>query len=76
VGARRGVVADDLLLRRVRWDCCSRRASSAHGSHSRRRATELGWDDARWGEAAAYADLWRRCYSLPIVGRGMPRLYT
>jgi glycerol-3-phosphate dehydrogenase len=28
---------------------------------------ELGWSDERWErEAAAYADLWRRCYSLPI----------
>ncbi len=61
---------DDLLLRRVRlglllpcggMNCIERIRAIAQ--------PELGWSDDRWRqEAADYADLWKRCYSLPGAG--------
>ncbi len=61
---------DDLLLRRVRLglllprgglDCMDRIRAIAQ--------PELGWSDDRWAqEVKRYADLWKRCYSLPGAG--------
>lgn len=63
-----GVVhLDDLLLRRTRLGLLA--AQGGLPWLARIRAIvqpELGWDDRRWEqEAASYASLWRRCYSLP-----------
>ncbi len=65
-----GVVhLDDLLLRRLRLGLLLPQGGLAHMDRIRAIAQpELGWDDERWvHEAAAYADLWRRCYSLPVL---------
>ncbi len=63
-----GVVhLDDLLLRRVRLGLLL--PNGGLDFIERIRAIvqpELGWDDDRWArEAADYARLWKRCYSLP-----------
>jgi glycerol-3-phosphate dehydrogenase len=63
-----GVVhLDDLLLRRVRLGLLLPQGGLAHMDRIRAIVQpELGWSDEQWErEAAAYADLWRRCYSLP-----------
>ena len=62
-----GVVhLDDLLLRRVRLGLLL--PGGGVPVLERVRAIvqpELGWDDARWeAEAAAYAELWKRAYSV------------
>ena len=61
-----GVVhLDDLLLRRVRLGIIAPQGGLPLMDRIRSIAQpELGWDDQRWqAEAAAYASLWRRCYS-------------
>ncbi len=64
-----GVVhLDDLLLRRVRLGLLLPNGGLDYLDRIRAIAQpELGWDDEQWErEAAAYADLWRRFYSLPM----------
>jgi glycerol-3-phosphate dehydrogenase len=58
---------DDLLLRRVRLGLLLPNGGLDFMPRIRAIAqAELGWDDERWArEAAAYAELWKRCYSLP-----------
>jgi glycerol-3-phosphate dehydrogenase len=57
---------DDLLLRRTRLGLLLPRGGLDYLERIRQTVQpELGWDDARWqAEAAAYADLWQRCYHL------------
>jgi glycerol-3-phosphate dehydrogenase len=62
-----GVVhLDDLLLRRVRLGIIAPGGALPLIDRIRSIAQpELGWDDERWqSEAAAYASLWQRCYSV------------
>jgi glycerol-3-phosphate dehydrogenase len=64
-----GVVhLDDLLLRRVRLGLLLPQGGAGLLPAIRGICQpELGWDDGRWeAEQAAYLDLWRRCYSLPL----------
>lgn len=58
---------DDLLLRRTRLGLVAPRGGLDELDHIRAIVqVELGWDDPRWErEAAAYEQLWTRCYSLP-----------
>lgn len=58
---------EDLLLRRTRLGLLLPQGGAALLEDIRRICQpELGWDDARWdAEAAAYQELWKRCYSLP-----------
>jgi glycerol-3-phosphate dehydrogenase len=63
-----GVVhLDDLLLRRVRIGLLLPRGAQPIMERIRATVqTELGWDDGRWEtEAARYAEIWQRSYSLP-----------
>jgi glycerol-3-phosphate dehydrogenase len=57
---------DDLLLRRVRLGLLAPQGGIPMLARIRLIVQpELGWDDARWeAEAASYAELWQRSYSL------------
>ncbi len=61
---------DDLLLRRVRIGLLLPRGGMEQIARVRTIAQkELGWDDARWEcEAAEYARLWEKCYSISNFG--------
>ena len=62
-----GVVhLEDLLLRRVRLGLLLPQGGVSVLERVRAIVQpELGWDDARWeSEAAAYAELWKRAYSV------------
>jgi len=60
---------DDLLLRRVRLGLLLPNGAIDLLEQKIRPMAqpELGWSDLRWeAEAAAYADLWKRCYDKPV----------
>lgn len=65
---------DDLLLRRTRLGLLAEQGGLPWLVRIRSVVqSELGWDDRRWDqEAAEYARLWRRCYSLPQEQDGAP----
>lgn len=58
---------DDLLLRRVRLGLLLPHGGTHLLEQVRAVAQpELGWDDHRWQqEAAAYSNLWKKCYHIP-----------
>lgn len=62
---------DDLLLRRTRIGLLLRGGGAGHMERIRAICqAELAWNDARWErEQAAYAALWARHYSLPVMNR-------